>query len=238
MNIALIFAGGTGQRMNSSTRPKQFLELHGKPILIYTLEQFETHEFIDAIVVVCVESWIDYCKGLIEKFGIKKVSCVMAGGKTGFLSRYLGISQAYEMFPPDSLVLFHDGVRPLIDHDTITRNIQCAKKYKSAVTVSPSTETVALQEEKNKVGRIIDRSQCQLAKAPQTFILKDVYQAHKEAVEKGIEDCIDTAYLMQKTGHSIHTVQGKPENIKITTPADFYIFRALLDAKENTQIFG
>lgn len=237
-NIVVIFAGGTGQRMNTAAKPKQFLELHGKPILIYTLEQFETHELIDAIIVVCVEGWLDYCAEIIKKFGIKKVVSIIPGGKTGLLSRYKGVSEANDMFPPNSIVLLHDGVRPLIDHDTITRNIACAKEHKSAVTVSPSVETIALKENNDQVGHIIDRNQCQLAKAPQTFVLQDIYQVHKKAVESGVEDCIDTAYLMQKAGYNIYTVLGKPENIKITTPTDFYIFRTLLDVRENTQIFG
>ena len=83
MNIAIIFAGGTGQRMNTKTLPKQFLELHGKPIIIYTLEHFEKHEKIDGIIVVCVESWIEYCKNLISKFNINKVKAIIPGGETG-----------------------------------------------------------------------------------------------------------------------------------------------------------
>lgn len=238
MNVAIIFAGGTGQRMNSKTKPKQFLELHGKPIIIYTLEHFEHHELIDGIVVVCVEDWIEYCKSLIEKFNIRKVNAVIPGGKTGMLSRFEGVKKAAQLFPNDTVCLMHDGVRPLIDRDIISKNIESVEKFGSAVTVAPAIETIAVKGEDNKVGQIIDRSKCQLAKAPQSFRLGELLRAHQNAVDSGITDCIDTAYLMQQNGHDVYTVEGTSENIKITTPTDFYTFRALMDIRENSQIFG
>ena len=238
MNVAVIFAGGTGQRMNTRTLPKQFLELHGKPIIIYTLEQFENHELIDGIVVVCVEKWIPYCEDLIRKFGITKVKAVIPGGKTGMLSRFEGVKKAAELYEENTVCLMHDGVRPLIDHDTITRNIESVLEHGSGVTVAPAVETVAVKDDNNQVGTIIDRSRCQLAKAPQSFFLGDLLRAHSRMVEEGTTDCIDTAYLMQHNGFPVYTVEGSPENIKITTPTDFYIFRALIDARENLQIFG
>lgn len=238
MNIAIIFAGGTGQRMNTKTKPKQFLELHGKPIIIYTLENFDQHELIDGIVVVCVEDWIDYCQKILSKFHIEKVKCVIPGGKTGMLSRYEGIKKAAELYPMDTICLMHDGVRPMIDHDIISRNIESVEKYGSAITVAPAIETIAIKEKEDKVGQIIDRSKCQMAKAPQSFRVGELLKAHTEAVNSGMTDCIDTAYLMQMSGYDLYTVEGSPDNIKITTPTDFYTFRALMDIRENSQIFG
>lgn len=238
MNVAIIFAGGTGQRMNTKTKPKQFLELHGKPILIYTIEHFEQHEMIDGIIVVCLKEWIGYCEDLIRKYGITKVKAVIPGGETGMLSRYEGVKKASELYDGDAVCLMHDGVRPLIDGDLISRNINCVKEHGSAVTVSPAIETIAIRDAENKVGEIIDRKKCQMAKAPQSFILKDLLKAHKDAVEAGMNDCIDTAYLMQTSGHDVYTVEGSSDNIKITTPTDFYTFRALMEIRENSQIFG
>ena len=238
MNIAVIFAGGTGQRMNSKTKPKQFLELHGKPIIIYTLEHFEHHELIDGIVVVCVKDWIDYCQNLLDKFQIKKVSAIIAGGETGMLSRYFGVKKAAELYPSDTICLMHDGVRPMIDHDIISKNIESVEKNGTAVTVAPAIETVAIKDTGTKVGEIIDRSKCQLAKAPQSFRLGELLKVHEDALSSGMKDCIDTAYLMQISGYELYTVEGSPENIKITTPTDFYTFRALMDIRENSHIFG
>ena len=93
MNIAVIFAGGTGQRMNSKTKPKQFLKLHGKPILIYTVEQFQIHEQIDAIIIVCIENWISYCQKLVEDFGLDKVVDIIPGGYNGQNSIFQGIQE-------------------------------------------------------------------------------------------------------------------------------------------------
>lgn len=238
MNIAVIFAGGTGQRMNTKSKPKQFLELNGKPIIIYTLEHFSSHEMIDGIIVVCVQGWIDYCQKLIEQFHIDKVKAIIPGGATGMLSRFEGIKKAAELYPKDTICLMHDGVRPLIDHDTISRNIEMVKRNGSAITVAPAIETIAVKGINNKVGQIIDRSKCQMAKAPQSFRLGELLKVHQDAINSGMNDCIDTAYLMQLSGYDVYTVEGRSENIKITTPTDFYTFVALMENRENLQIYG
>ena len=239
MNIAIIFAGGTGKRMNIKDVPKQFLELHGKPILIYTLEKFDQCDMIDAIILVCIKTWITYCEKLIEKHGIKKVKAIVPGGETGMLSRYNGIKKAAELYPMDSVCLLHDGVRPLISKEIICKNIECVEQNGSSITVAPATETVAIySESSNMVGEIFDRSRCQLARAPQCFRLNELLRIHEEAISKGIYDCIDTAFLMQKNGYSLYTVQGPVENIKITTPMDFYFFKAVVEMRENHQILG
>ena len=103
-NVAVIFAGGTGQRMNTRTRPKQFLELHGKPIIVYTLEAFDRHSEIDGIVVVMLESWIGYTKELIRKFGIEKVKKIVPGGSSGQESIYNGLCAASEFYCDDDIV--------------------------------------------------------------------------------------------------------------------------------------
>lgn len=238
MNVAVIFAGGTGQRMNTKTLPKQFLELHGKPILIYTLEHFEKHHQIDGIVLVCVQDWQDYCLDLLQKYHIKKVKAIVPGGRSGQESIRNGLYKVAELFPQDSVVLIHDGVRPLIDEETISKDITSVQQHGSAITVSPAIETIALCNDTGRVGEIIERSRCQMAKAPQCFYLKDILQAHQKAQEENRNDFIDSASLMRHYGHSLFTVEGPTENIKITTPSDFYLFRALLDARENSQIFG
>lgn len=239
MNIALIFAGGVGQRMNSGTKPKQFLELHGKPIIIYTLEHFESHPQIDGIVIVCIEGWIDYLKKLLTKFNVQKVKAVVPGGRTGQGSIRNGIDRISAMYPDDSIVLIHDGVRPLINEQVITDNIACVYQYGNSTTVTPAIETVALctENQSNEVQDVLDRSRCMLARAPQCFILKDIMAAHQQALKERFE-AIDSAMLMRHYGHKLHTIVCGAENIKITTPSDFYVFRAIIDAKENSQIFG
>lgn len=237
MTVAIIFAGGTGQRMNTKSKPKQFLELHGKPIIIYTLEKFEQSDRVDGIVVVCLEDWIEYCWKLVRKHGLEKVVSIIPGGETGFESRRAGVIEASRRFPDDSVALLHDGVRPLVDETTIHNAIDSVLKYGSAITTAPAQETIAIRMDNGTVGEILDRSKCEIAKAPQCFFLGDLLRVHNQAYEEGVVDCIDTAFLMQKYGFTLHTVSGSPENIKITTPSDFYIFRAIVDASENSQIF-
>lgn len=236
-NIAVIFAGGTGQRMNSKTKPKQFLELHGKPILVYTIEHFQRHKDIDGIVLVILESWIDYCKELVERYRLSKVKAIVPGAETGQGSIYNGITKAAESFGEDSVVLIHDGVRPLIDETTVSNAVACVKKNGNAITVTPAIETVSMTDENGRIIDIVERSKCFMARAPQGFYVKDLIAAHHKAQKDELQ-FIDSASMMRHYGHELYTVEGSVENIKITTPSDFYIFRAIVDARENSQIFG
>ncbi len=238
MNVALIFAGGTGQRMNNGSTPKQFLELHGKPIMIYTLEIFEKHPDIDGVVVVCLESWIPYLDKMLNRFEILKVKAIVPGGSTGQESIKNGLLKLNELYSRDVIVLVHDGVRPLVTAETISNNIACAKKNGNAITVAPVVETIIVKTETNHVAEIFDRSMVSVAKAPQCFILGDIVDAHRRAEKDNVTNMIDSASLMKHYGAHLHMVEGPIENIKITTPIDFYTFRAIMDAKENLQIFG
>ena len=137
MNIAVIFAGGVGKRMHSSDKPKQFLEIYSKPIIIHTLEHFEYHPMIDGIVVVCKEDWIPYLNELLYRFRIEKVRKVVPGGETGQLSIYAGLKAAKEVAGEDNtIVLIHDGVRPLINEKLIADNI--ASGFRSAFLLDPN----------------------------------------------------------------------------------------------------
>ncbi|MHB9293977.1 putative 2-C-methyl-D-erythritol 4-phosphate cytidylyltransferase [Hollandina sp. SP2] len=238
MNIALIFAGGSGIRMNTASKPKQFLQLYGKEIIIHTIEHFEKYSAIDAIIVACIESWIPFLNSLLEKYNIGKVKWVIPGGSDGQESIYHGLSCLKNNVPHDSIVLIHDGVRPMITHELISQCIQSVVAYGSAITVTPEIETVVSLDDEGKVVSITDRSKCFHAKAPQCFRLADIWQAHQKAKQDGLANMIDSASLMNHYGYILHTVQGSYDNIKITTPSDFYIFRALYEARENLQIFG
>lgn len=237
MNIAVIFAGGVGQRMHSGSTPKQFLKLRGKPIIVYTIEHFQNSASIDGIILVSLEDWIPYCEELTEKYGLSKISAIIPGGDTGFASIGNGLRKASELYPDDSIVLIHDGVRPLIDAKLIESDIDSVKKYGSAITVSESIETIVVLNE-SIVSDIIDRKQCQIAKAPQCFYLKDILYYHDRAIADGFDNFIDSASLMHHYGVELHTVIGPSDNIKITTPSDFFAFKAFVELKENSEIFG
>lgn len=238
MNYALIFAGGSGNRMNSRSRPKQFLQLYGKEIIIHTLENFQNHKDIDAIVVVCKEDWIDYLNDLLKKYSITKVKWVVPGGNSGQESIFRGLDCLHKNTSDDkAIVLIHDGVRPLVHDELISNCIISVKEHGSAITVVPAIETIC-STENGEIKDITDRSKCFLAKAPQCFYLNDIYENHLKSQSENRCDFIDSASLMKHYGTRLFTVIGNFDNIKITTPADFYTFRALYDVRENQQIFG
>lgn len=226
-------------RMHTRSKPKQFLKMNGKPIIIHTLENFEFHPEIDSIVIACIEEYMEYLQGLLLQYNIKKVRKIVKGGNTGQSSIYNGLCAAEEISrEKESIVLIHDGVRPLITDEIISENIDAVRKYGSAVTAAPVTETIIISDDDGVVSNVIKRNNCYYAKAPQSFYLKDILAAHKKAKKEGISDIIDSATLMSRYGYALHIVEGTSENIKITTPSDFYVFRSLYEAKENLQLFG
>lgn len=240
MTIAVIFAGGVGSRMHSKEKPKQFLEMYNKPIIIHTLEHFEKHSMIDAIVIVCINDWIPYLKDLLYKFRIEKVKKIISGGVTGQLSIYNGLCAVKEIVGNEpTIVLIHDGVRPLINEKVITENIKSVEVNGSAITTAVVKETIlVVNEGSSTINYVPSRKNSRVAKAPQSFWLDDILTAHKKALVEGITDCIDSCTMMQKYGFKLHLIDGPEDNIKITTPEDFYTMRALLEAKENAQIYG
>lgn len=238
MNIAVIFAGGTGRRMRTTSRPKQFLEYRGKPIIIYTLELFDNHSMIDGIVVACVEDWIPFLEKMLKKFEINKVVKVVSGGASGQESIYKGLLAANEISKSiEDIVLIHDGVRPLITEQTITDNIETVRKEGSCITCIPATETFVVTKENGGL-EIPTRANSLIARAPQSFYLKDILSAHEQARKEGRNDFIDSCSMMHHYGHKLGRVIGPMENIKITTPTDYFIFKAMVEVHENQQIFG
>nr|WP_248630141.1 IspD/TarI family cytidylyltransferase [Enterococcus cecorum] len=240
MNIAVIFAGGVGNRMHSKERPKQFLEMYNKPIIIHTLEHFENHPEIDAIVISCIESWIPHLKTLLYKYRINKVLKVVPGGKTGQLSIYNGLKAAEEISKDsDTIVLIHDGVRPLINNSVISENILSVKEFGSAITTAKVKETILVVNEADyTIDYVPSRKNSRIAKAPQSFWLNEILKVHETALKNGETNCIDSCTMMQDFGYRLHLIDGPDENMKITTPDDFYTMRAILEAKENAQIYG
>lgn len=243
MNIAAIFAGGSGIRMNTKSRPKQFLELHGKPIIIYTLELFDNHPDIDAITVACIQSWIPFLEKQIRKFEINKVVKIVPGGATGQESIYnaLCAAEQHALSSQGTLdgvnALIHDGVRPLITEQTITDNINKVRECGSCITCVPATETLVVRQQDDSL-QIPSRKDSLIARAPQSFRLTDIISAHRKAIDEGRNDFIDSCTMMSHYGYTMGIVNGPVENIKITTPTDFFVFRAMVQVHENQQIFG
>lgn len=243
MNIAVIFAGGSGLRMHTKSRPKQFLDLNGKPIIIYTLELFDNHPGIDAIVVACIESWIPFLEKQLRKFEINKVVKIVPGGESGQASIYNGLcaAEAYikskNVASEETTVLIHDGVRPLITEETITDNINKVAEVGSCITCIPATETLVVKQHDGSL-EIPSRADSLIARAPQSFLLSDILTAHRRAIDEKKNDFIDSCTMMSHYGYRLGTIIGPMENIKITTPTDFFVLRAMVKVHEDQQIFG
>lgn len=244
MNFAVIFAGGVGKRMHSKDIPKQFLQIHEKPIIVHTIELFNDHSDIDGVVISCVSGWIDYMKELVKKYNLKKVLKIVPGGACSQESIYNGLVAAEEVVKEkqidlkQNIVLVHDGVRPLITANTITDNIRSVKEHGSAITCVRVKETVLLVDSEEVIREVPNRESSRLARAPQSFYLDEILETHRKARREGKYDFIDCCSMMQYYGKKLYLVEGPLENIKITTPDDFYSMRAILDARENAQIYG
>ena len=237
MNIAVIFAGGIGKRMNSNGVPKQFLKLNDKEIIVYTLEIFENYKEIDAIVMSCLEEKIGELKELVKKYNLKKVLKIVKGGKTGQESIYNGILGVKDITSDtNTVLLIHDGVRPLINEKVIKDCIKCVEKNGNAITVAPAIETI-IKTKDNEIENIYERSRCFMARAPQSFYLSDILEAHRKAKLEN-KEFIDSASLMSYYGYKLHIIEGPNENIKITTPIDFYMFKAIKELQKNMEIMG
>ena len=169
--------------------------------------------------------------------GIDKVRKIVSGGSTGQESIYKGVLAVKEISKGKDIILVHDGVRPFVNEELITNCIRSVKEHGSAITVTPAIETIVTLDD-GRIDTITDRSKCFHAKAPQCFYVDDILAAHEQARKYGILNMIDSASLMKFYDHELYTVPGNFDNIKITTPADFYTFKALYEVRENQQIFG
>ena len=225
-------------RMHTTGKPKQFLEVHGKPIIIYTLEIFDRHPEIDDIIIPCVAGWESYLEDLIEKFRIKKVRKVLTGGKDTQESKMNALRYLKTYAADDDIVLLHDAVRPLVTAKLISDNIAAVRRFGSAITVVPFTETGIVSENGAETSKTIIRNTMYIAKAPQSFYFRDVWDAHSAGESMPYTITIDTCSLMTELGKTLHMVPCETTNIKITTPEDYYIFKALVDLRESNDVFG
>ena len=239
MNFALILTGGVGQRLRKSGLPKQFIELHGKPIIAYTLDKFENCEEIDQIVVVCHSSWIFRMEEIIEKYNYKKVISIVAGGIERHHSVQIGLQEIHKKSTKNDIVAIHDGVRPLIKESTIVENIRIAKKYGNAMTVRSVTESVVVS--KNETAELSDfknRDDTYTLTSPQTFKVHELMFAYDEINKITSEPILDSSLVYARLGKKIYIVKEQELNLKITTPEDFYYFRSILELEEKKSIFG
>ena len=231
MNIALLTAGGVGNRMGQDI-PKQFMTINEKPVLIYTLEAFQRHPEIDAIAVVCLSGWEPMLQAYANQFRITKLKWIFPGGASNQESIYNGIMGLRENGCADEdIVIVHDGVRPLISDKIISDNLETCKKFGYAVTGLVCKEVI--MEIRDGLVLPIETPRERLARTqtPHTYHLGDLIRAHHEAKEKNISDTVAPCDMIAKIGlHDQHLVQGSEKNgLKLTRPEDVDIIKSLVE---------
>lgn len=234
-NIALLIAGGSGQRMHQDI-PKQFINVLDKPVIVYTLEAFQKHSAIDAIVVVCIDGWYEILKAYAKQFNISKLIEIVPGGKNGQESIYNGLMKIKDLFDKSDNILIHDAIRPMISEDIISGNIVTCNEFGSAITAIPCTEAILKTNDKIIANGPYDRDKLMRTQTPQTFKLEKLLWAHEEAKKKKISNSVATCTLMAELGEDMHFTMGSEKNIKLTTPDDIEIFKFLLKTEKDDWI--
>lgn len=233
MNIALIIAGGVGQRMGQDI-PKQFINVDNIPVIVYTMAAFQKHPEIDAIEIVCVDGWHEVLYAYAKQFGISKLENVVSGGKNGQDSIRNGLYDIAKRHNDDNdLVLIHDAIRPLLSEEIISDNIRVCKEHGNAITVIPCNAAMLKTYDGIHSETQVPRDNLKETQTPQTFFLKDIIAAHKEALEKGIVASVASCTMYIELGRKLYMCKGSEKNIKLTTIEDVEIFKALLNAKKD-----
>ncbi len=231
-NVALIIAGGAGNRMHQDI-PKQFITVNERPIIVYTLEAFETHPEIDAIAVVCIEGWEQVLWAYAKQFNITKLQYVVAGGKNGQDSIRNGVYELEKHFKPEDIVLIHDAIRPMVSAEIISDNIRVAREFGNAITVIPCAEAMMQTEDGVVSVGSYPRDRLKRTQTPQAFKIGDICDLHRRALEAGITNSVASCTLKIEMGEQVYFSSGSEKNIKLTTVEDIDIFKALLAAKRS-----
>lgn len=230
-NIALILAGGSGQRMHQNI-PKQFLTINDRPVIVYTMEAFQKHADINAIAVVCISGWEQVLKAYADQFNITKLKHIVTGGENGQASIRNGVFELEKHYAADDIVLIHDGIRPLVSEEIISDCIVTTKKYGSAISSVPCYEPVMRTEDGLKTCDFYPREKLKRSHTPHGFPIGKICAMHRLALERGITNAVSSNTMLFDLGEQVYFSAGSEKNIKLTTVEDIEIFKALLVAKK------
>lgn len=237
MNIALILAAGTSQRMNHD-RPKQFLKVFGKPIVVYTLEIFENHPEIDGIMLVCLDGWQKEVQNYANEYNINKLKWIVTGGKTGLDSIGMGVRELDRYIGPEDIVVLHDANRPMVTKEIISDCIAVCQKHGTGVSSYPVEAAIGESDDHIKTHKNYPRSKYNLINLakPEAYQFKNMQWAFHQTIKHRISDSISYCTLFIELGKYVHNALGSKKNLRITTPDDLDIFKALLIATNKVQL--
>ena len=228
-NIAIIIAGGVGSRMGHDI-PKQFIEVEGKPVLLYTLEGFQKHPMVDSIVLVCIDGWQEDVRRWCAESGITKLRKIVTGGASGQESIRNGVFSLEGECSDDDVIVIHDGIRPLVDAFVLTDVIEKCVRWGNAVTSLPYNEQIFVVDDEISTVKYIPRETLRRVSTPQAYLFGRLDSAYHEAFEKkiGIYGSSYTNTMMVELGERLYFAAGSDKNVKLTTPDDLEWFRAYL----------
>ena len=231
MNIAIIIAGGSGQRMGMDI-PKQFINVYDKPVLVYTLESFQKHPLVDAIELVCIDGWHDVVWAYTKQYNIDKLKWIISGGSTGQESIRNGVYNLEDKCDKDDIIIIHDGIRPLVEAEVLTDVIRKCKQYGNAVTSMPYNEQIFVvsEDDETTTTKYIPRETLRRVSTPQAYKFGVLDEKYHEAFEKeiGIYGSSYTNTMMVELGERLHFATGSDKNIKLTTKDDLELFKAYI----------
>lgn len=233
-NIAIILAGGVGSRVGAGI-PKQFIEVLGKPVIVYTMQIYQQHPDIDAIEVVCHASYIDYLHEIVEKHNLTKVQWVTNGGETFQDSCMNGIHFLAGKISKDDNILIHYAAAPFTTADEITDAIRVCKEKGNAVCGIPCFQLMGTRNEGEVSKEWVDRDKYIQITCPYCFNYGFVLNLYKEAEKKELLDKVEphTTTLMQYMGYQLYLSKGYQSNMKITTKEDLKMFEGWILANND-----
>lgn len=236
MVFGVILAGGIGSRMGNAEKPKQYLNIADKPIIIHTLEKFFINGKFEKLYVLCPEQWVHHTKNLVKKYiGATDRISVIPGGSTRnetIMNAINQIESEYEV-DDDTIIVTHDSVRPFVTHRIIEENICYAQKYGACDTAVPATDTIVQSDDNQVISSIPDRSRMYQGQTPQSFGLKKWKDLYLSLSEEEKQTLTDAAKIFVMKGEKVYLVEGEVSNIKITYPYDLRVAETLI--RENVE---
>lgn len=232
MIYAVIAAGGIGSRMGNKEKPKQYLKIKDKPIIVHTVEKFYVNSYFEKVIILCPEQWVNYTKDIIAKYLPENDRVlVLKGGSTRNETIMNAVKYIEETdgLDNETIIVTHDAVRPFVSARIIDENVEAALKYGATDTVVPATDTIVESQNGDVISSIPDRSKLYQGQTPQAFKAKTLKELYLSLTEEEKDILTDACKIFSMKGHEVHMIEGEVHNIKITYPYDLRVAKALLD---------
>lgn len=231
MNIAILLAGGVGNRMKEQVTPKQYIDVCGCPVFTYPLRTLQDNPWVDSIIIVADTTWHDFIHDNIERFNITKFKGFALPGKTRQHSIYRGLLESEKMKTGKDIVIIHDAARPLVSDRMLSQCIEAAKQYGGSMPVLPMKDTVYLSTDQQKITNLLNRNEIYAGQAPEAYKLEEYLSFHKSISDEEISKFSGSSEIAFLNNLEVHFVEGDELNFKITTNEDLEKFRTHLEKR-------